>query len=102
MGASPMMRAGMTPPNKGRKYPAEVLTPAEVAAVIGRCSARARTGIRNRALLMLLYRSGLRVSEALALRASDVSGPRPTTEPFRAVAGAARRRVTALGGSDVH
>ena len=72
MGA-PMMTRGMTPPNKGRKYPAEVLTPGEVAAVIGRCSPMAPTGIRNRALLTLLYRSGLRVSEALALRPGDVN-----------------------------
>jgi len=69
---APMTR-GQEPPNKGRKYPAEVLTAAEVAAVIGRCSPRAPTGIRNRALITLLYRSGLRVSEALALRASDIS-----------------------------
>ena len=71
--AAPMMAPGMTPPNKGRKYPAEVLTAGEVAAVIGRCSPKAPTGIRNRALLMLLYRSGLRVSEALALRPADVN-----------------------------
>ncbi len=43
-----------------------------------------------------LYASGVRL---LLLQGA---GPRPTTEPFRAVAGAARRRVTALGGSDVH
>ena len=35
--------------------------------------AAAPTGIRNRALLTMLYRSGLRVSEALALRVSDVN-----------------------------
>jgi hypothetical protein len=27
MGMAPMTEAGMTPPNKGRKYPAEVLEP---------------------------------------------------------------------------
>ena len=70
---APMMTPGMTPPNKGRKYPAEVLTPDEAAAVISRCSPKAPTGIRNRALLTLLYRSGLRVSEALALRPGDVN-----------------------------
>lgn len=59
-------------PNKGKKYPAEPLTPAEVAAIIGRCSGQSATGIRNRAMLTLLYRSGLRVSELLALRPSDV------------------------------
>jgi integrase/recombinase XerD len=72
MGA-PMMSAGMTPPNKGKRYPAEVLTADEVAAVIARCSPKAPIGIRDRALLCLLSRSGLRLSEALALRASDVN-----------------------------
>lgn len=32
----------------------------------------APTGIRNRALIMLLYRSGLRISEALSLKPSDI------------------------------
>lgn len=63
----------MAAPNAGKRYPAEVMTPAEVAAIIGACSAKARTGIRNRALLTLLYRSGLRISEALALKPSDVN-----------------------------
>lgn len=59
-------------PNKGKKYPAEPLTPEEVGAIIGQCSRKSATGIRNRALLTLLYRSGLRVSEIVALRPSDV------------------------------
>lgn len=65
-------RKGAPAPNKGHEYPAEPLTPAEVTAIIGQCSRRAPTGIRNRALLTLLYRSGLRVSEVLSLRPSDV------------------------------
>jgi site-specific recombinase XerD len=60
-------------PNKGKSYPAEPLTPAEVAAVISQCSPKAATGIRNRAMLALLYRSGLRVAELLALRPGDVN-----------------------------
>ena len=59
-------------PNKGQKYPAEVLTPSEVTSILAQCSTRAPSGIRNRALLTLLYRSGLRISEALALRPVDV------------------------------
>jgi site-specific recombinase XerD len=62
-----------TAPNADATYPAEVLTTDEVAALISGCSAKAPTGIRNRALLWLLYRSGLRVSEVLALRVPDVS-----------------------------
>lgn len=63
----------MARPKPKTTYPAEPLTPEEVAAIIGACSARSRTGIRNRALLTLLYRSGLRISEALALKPSDLS-----------------------------
>jgi len=59
---------GDEPGNKGRTFPPEPLTPAELAAVIGQCSLKSRTGIRNRALIMLLSRSGLRISEALALK----------------------------------
>jgi site-specific recombinase XerD len=63
---------GQPAANKGRTVPAEVLTTGEVAALISGCSPKAPTGIRNRALVWLLYRSGLRVSEALALRPADV------------------------------
>lgn len=60
------------PPNKGKKYPGEVLTPAEVGAILAQCSRRAPTGIRDRALITVMYRAGLRVSEALALRPADI------------------------------
>lgn len=65
-------QAGQPATNEGRTFPPETLTPAEVEAIIGACSPRSRTGIRNRALTMLLYRSGLRISEALALKKSDI------------------------------
>lgn len=61
-----------TPANAGKKYPAEVLTEAEVASLIRACSPKAPTGIRNRALISVMYRAGLRVSEALALFPKDV------------------------------
>ena len=60
------------PANKGHRYPAEVLTPDEVRTLIRACSSRAPTGIRNRALIVVLYRGGLRISEALALKPKDL------------------------------
>lgn len=69
---------GQPATNKGRTFPPEVLTTDEVAALISGCSPRAPTGIRNRALLWLLYRSGLRVSEALDLRPADADLARHT------------------------
>ena len=67
------MRApARTPANKGRRFPAELLSPDEVRALLRACSSRAPTGIRNRALIAVLYRGGLRISEALALYAKDV------------------------------
>ena len=57
---------------RGQTYPPEPLTSGEVAAILGACSRRAPTGIRNRALLMLIYRSGLRISEALALKPASI------------------------------
>ncbi|MHB1568248.1 MAG: tyrosine-type recombinase/integrase [Solirubrobacteraceae bacterium] len=55
-----------------RRRPPEVLSEAEAVALIRACSSRAPTGIRNRALIAVLWRSGLRISEALALELRDV------------------------------
>jgi integrase len=72
---------GRIPANKGKRYPVEVLTPDEVRALAVRCSKTSSTGLRYRALITLLYRTGLRAAEALALRTKDVdhgSVPRPS------------------------
>jgi len=61
-----------TPANKGRRLPAELLSGEEVRALLRACSARAPASIRNRALIAVLYRGGLRISEALALLPKDV------------------------------
>lgn len=61
-----------SPWNKGKKLPVEILTNEEVGKLILACSNRAPTGIRNRALIVCLWRCGLRVSEALALRPKDI------------------------------
>lgn len=68
-----IMRKGMEPANKGRTFPAETLAPAEAGALIGAASLRSPTGTRNRAMLALLYASGLRVGELLSIRPADVN-----------------------------
>jgi len=55
-----------------RKRPPQPLTRAEVERLLAACSRRAPTGVRNRALIAVLWRAGLRISEALALRVVDV------------------------------
>ncbi len=58
--------------NKGKKFPPEMLTCEEVQRLLRAPSRRAPTGVRNHALIVVLYRAGLRVSEALALWPKDV------------------------------
>lgn len=62
-----------TPANKGCKLPAEPLTQDEVKSLLQTCSKRALTGIRNQALIVMLYRGGTRISEALALLPKDLN-----------------------------
>ena len=50
-------------------YPPEPLTTDECRRLIAACSPRCPTGLRNRALIVCLWRGGLRCSEALALHA---------------------------------
>jgi site-specific recombinase XerD len=63
---------GIAPPNKGRRFPPEIVTAGEALQLIRAPSNRAPTGIRNRALLVVMYRGGLRIGEALALKPADV------------------------------
>ncbi len=66
------------PSNKGKKLPPEPLSADEVKALIRACSKRAATGVRNRALIVVLYRAGLRVSVALALMPKDLDAQAST------------------------
>jgi site-specific recombinase XerD len=66
-------RRGVAPPNKGRRLPAEPLSVAEVFALLDACELIGRrAGRRNRAMIVLFWRSGLRCAEVLALRPKDV------------------------------
>jgi hypothetical protein len=66
----PGYHAGRPPRNKGRLYPADPPTVEEIAAVM-RQTGDDRHGFRLRALIVVLWRGGLRVQEALALGERD-------------------------------
>ncbi|MGH3609255.1 MAG: tyrosine-type recombinase/integrase [Pseudonocardiaceae bacterium] len=59
--------------SSSRRRPPEVLSEAEVIRLLKACSTRAPTGVRNRALIAVLWRCGLRISEALSLELRDVN-----------------------------
>lgn len=62
-----------TPPShKGETFPSEILNAEEVKALLYTPSGRAPTGLRNRALIAVMYGAGLRLAEALALKPSDI------------------------------
>jgi site-specific recombinase XerD len=81
--------------NLGKRFPAEPLTTDEARAIFNACSKRAPTGIRNRALLVVLYRAGLRISEALALLPKDLDSDAGTLRVLRG-----KGKTTRLLGMD--
>lgn len=81
-------KGGSTRPK--RRLPPEVLTDAEVGALMDVCGRYTPTGLRNRALIALLYRAGLRINEALALYPKDLDLPEGTVRVLHGKGGRAR------------
>jgi integrase len=71
----PGYHSGRPPRNKGRRYPADPPAVEEIIAVM-RAAGAGADGVRLRALIVLLWRSGLRIGEALALAESDLDARR--------------------------
>jgi len=71
----PGYHAGRPPRNKGRRYPADPPTVEEIIAVMRTAGAGA-DGVRLRALIVVLWRAGLRIGEALALAETDLDARR--------------------------
>ncbi|MCZ6691934.1 MAG: tyrosine-type recombinase/integrase [Planctomycetota bacterium] len=78
------------PANKGRTYPAEIPTRDEVGSVMKACSRKAPTGIRNRAIIVVMYRAGLRCLETLNLKLRDIDRDAGTIRIRRGKGGKAR------------
>lgn len=72
------------------RYPIEVLTRGEVRRLLEACGQETWTDRRNYALIVLLWRTGLRISEALALRPCDVDLERGAIRVLRGKGGRAR------------
>lgn len=67
----PGFRAGTAPRNEGQRYPADPPTVDEIVAVM-RHARNALHGNRLNGLIVVLWRAGLRISEALSLTESDL------------------------------
>ena len=87
----PGYHAGRPPRNKGMQYPADPLTVDEIVAVM-RNTGNNRHGWRLRAIIVVLWRAGLRVHEALALTEHDLD-PRRGSLLVRRGKGGRRREV---------
>jgi len=55
-----------------RRLDADLLTASDIESILKQCSMRAPTGIRNRAMIALTWRTGLRIGEVLALKPKDI------------------------------
>ena len=71
----PGFHEGRAPRNKGRRYPADPPTVEEIIAVM-RAAGNHADGARLRALIVILWRAGLRIGEALALAETDLDAAR--------------------------
>ena len=81
-----------------RQRPIALLSPDDVDRLVAGCSRRAPSGIRDGALVWVLYGAGLRVSEALALLPADLDLDRRQVR-VRAGKGGKARTVGLLPGA---
>ena len=71
----PGYHARRAPRNKGQLHPADPPTVEEIIAVM-RAAGNDLDGIRLRGMMMVIWRAGLRISEAVALTESDLDPSR--------------------------
>ena len=83
----------------GSKLDADLLTGPEIEFLMKQCSRRAPTGIRNRALIAVCWRCGLRIGEALALAPKDFDPDSGTLVVQRGKGG--KRRVVGVDAGTI-
>jgi site-specific recombinase XerD len=84
-------RRGCKPGNAGRSWPADPPTPEEVLAILNAERHHVpAVRLRNRALIVILWRAGLRIHEALLLRPEHVDLERLTVTILRGKGGKRR------------
>ncbi len=66
---------GVPPRNKGLRYPPDPPTVDEIVTVM-RAAGNCPEGVRLRGVIVVLWRAGLRISEALALNETDLDAER--------------------------
>ena len=81
-----------------RRLPPEVLSTDEVNALIAAVQGDTIAAVRNRALIAFLYRTGLRISEALAVFPKDIDFPRSAVRVLHGKGGRARTVGIDAGG----
>lgn len=80
---------------KGDKYPPETYTTPEIRRMLASCT-RGATGIRNRAIIAVLWRAGLRISATLNLFCKDVDFQQGAIRVLRGKGG--KSRVVGIDG----
>lgn len=76
--ANQYQRVLALPSKRARTAPAPYLEPEDVRLILRQPDGRKTSGRRDRALLIFLYNTGARVSEAIAVRVQDLYLIRPT------------------------
>ena len=89
----PGFHAGHAPGNKGLRYPADPSKVEEIIAVM-RAAGEAAHGRRLRGLIVIVWRAGLRIQEALALTEGDLDQRRGSVLVRRGKGG--RRREVGM------
>ncbi len=68
----PEFHRGRKPKNAGQRYPQEAPSVSEIVAVMNGCP-DTLSGRRTRALILIMWRTGVRISEALDLHEQDLN-----------------------------